>query len=998
MRTLLAAAPPHRTCAAPRPARAPLPPSSRRPPPRLRSPAPAFGPLGPGQGTFRRWLLAFAVLLTCARLAAAEPLAFYINYSARVPTAPLVAHPLSIVHPDAQVDLAAAHAAGNTVLAYLSAGEVASDAPYRADVTRLGLPYAGRNAVWASDLVDHTDPRWAAFLVDTLAARAAQRGFDGFFLDTLDSVDLVAPGDPTRTAALRRGLVDTIRRLRAAFPQKRIVINRGFFAFAELRDTVDGVLVESVFETHDFGTKAYRAVPPAERDAVLAEVRKIRAAGRAVYALDYVDPLAGPERAFRTARALQAEGFHAFVSTPTLDGHALAPLRVVPRRICAFYGNRTTVQEDQVKWPMESFVGQKLQMPLEWLGYEVDYFKVESAADLPALSADYRAIVLSRTWEVAPAIEPAVVDWLIAQRDAGRKILVVGALPLRDPAQRERFLAAFGLGGTGSPRLRPAAFDVVTAVPGFTNHEVQLPVEPMTFNELRAPAGATRLVSLRARYADGTAVAFDPVFHCDWGGMALDPFVFFRRTDFREFWRLDPFAWLERALGPLDAPVPDTTTRDGLRVFLSHIDGDGFSNFSRVVPGQRSAEIIRDRILKKYPLPVTVSIIEAEIRARIRTQRADDAAAYETLARDIFLLPQVELASHSYSHPFYWIEGDRTQSFYDEQNLDLKDAYDRLDLAREIEGSVRYINTTLAPPGRPVRVFLWTGNCRPPPAAIALTRRLGLENMNGGDTLLSPRHPTLTAVSPRTMTWGDEVQVLAPNQNENVYTNNWRGPLFGTYVQVLDTFRATETPRRLKPVNVYYHFYSGDYPASLTALETVFDWVVAQPLHALTVSHYARIARDARSTTVFAAGPDRWLVVNAGEARTFRLPADPRRTVDLAQSVGVSGWHDVGPQTYLHTVGGPVATIVRRPAGGPVVPRLETATGEIAFLSRTPSRWSFRVADTRPVAVVIADLPPAATVTLGSGAAAREFRADATGRLRLDLPATGEFTVAFAPP
>ena len=84
--------------------------------------------------------LAFAVAVgvvppaRAAPGAKTEPLAFYVNYAARVPTAPLVAHALSIVHPDATVDLAAAHRAGNTVLAYLSVGEVAADAPYRAEV------------------------------------------------------------------------------------------------------------------------------------------------------------------------------------------------------------------------------------------------------------------------------------------------------------------------------------------------------------------------------------------------------------------------------------------------------------------------------------------------------------------------------------------------------------------------------------------------------------------------------------------------------------------------------------------------------------------------------------------------------------------------------------------------------------------------------------------------------------------------------------------------
>lgn len=81
----------------------------------------------------------------------------------------------------------------------------------------------------------------------------------------------------------------------------------------------------------------------------------------------------------------------------------------------------------------------------------------------------------------------------------------------------------------------------------------------------------------------------------------------------------------------------------------------------------------------------------------------------------------------------------------------------KLDLTREIEGSVRYINESLAPPGRPVRVFLWSGNCRPPPAALALARRLGLENVNGGDALhhrppKNPqrRSPTHDAVGRRT--------------------------------------------------------------------------------------------------------------------------------------------------------------------------------------------------------------------------------------------------------
>ena len=219
-----------------------------------------------------------------------EALAFYVNYAARVPTAPLVAHALSIVHPDAAVDLAAAHRVGNTVLAYLSVGEVAADAPYRADVLARRLPFAGRNATWNSDLVDLTDPRWADFFVTQLAPAIVARGFDGFFLDTLDSIELAAGPAPARLAALRAGLVAVVRRLHAAFPTKRILVNRGFSSFDDLRDAIDGVLVESLFESHDFATKTSRAVPPADSAALLVHLERVAAAGRQVYVLDYTTP------------------------------------------------------------------------------------------------------------------------------------------------------------------------------------------------------------------------------------------------------------------------------------------------------------------------------------------------------------------------------------------------------------------------------------------------------------------------------------------------------------------------------------------------------------------------------------------------------------------------------------------------------------------------------------------------------------------------------------
>lgn len=950
----------------------------------LRTPAPrrAFATLA---------ALTLLLLVLAPHLQAAEPQSFYVNYSARVPTAPLLAHPLSIVHPGAELDLDAAQKAGNRVLAYVSVGEVAHDAPYRAEVLRRQLPFAGRNETWRSDLIDLSDARWPDFLVDTVAAPAARRGFDGFFLDTLDSVQLIdaaAPDSPRRTAALA-GLIATIKKLRAAFPQKQIVINRGLFAFDALRDVVDGVLVESLYETHDFATKAHRPVPPADTEALLAALRPVSAAGRAVYVLDYADPAAPPERAQATAAKIRAHGFHAFVSTPALDGVMLAPLRPVARRICALFGNLSPVPAEDIHWPTDSFTAQRLQTPLEWLGYEVDFFRILQPSDLPALGAEYRAIVIPRFWRVPPEVEGAVVDWLIAQRAAGRKLLLFGSLPFRDLRQRARFMKAFGLGGTGIIASPPLKLETLARDDALLGYEEKVPPLQVNHHDLQAPADATKILSLRGQPDDGPAVVFDAIFTCSWGGLAFDPYVLFRRADFREFWHLDPFGFLQRILGDFGAPAPDVTTRDGLRLYMSHIDGDGFANFSRVELGKRSAEIVRDRILKKYPLPVTVSIIEAELRGLIRTQRADDSPALEAIARDIFALPHVEAASHSFSHPFFWIEGDREAVFYDDQNLELKIHYPKLDLAREINGSVSYINERLAAPGRPVRVFLWSGNCRPPPEALRLVRELGLENVNGGDTIISRKDQTLTAVAPRSMPWHGELQVHAPNQNENVYTNNWRGPLFGTFLHTIDTFNLTETPRRLKPVNVYYHFYSADYPASQHALETIHNWVISQPLHAITLSHYARIARDARATTLYHAGPDRWLAVNAGDSRTFRLSPAVAARLDLRASRGVTGWKTERDQAYVHTDGTRVVTFaLAAPSLSPAdFPRLESSSAEIEFRIRTSTTLEFTATDLRPIQVTLAGLPPRRlAITIND--TAQQVTPAPDGRLPLTLPPT----------
>ena len=56
---------------------------------------------------------------------------FYVDYSKAVNPAHLRLYDISIISPDADVDLTEGHRLGHRFYSYLGIGEVASDAPYR---------------------------------------------------------------------------------------------------------------------------------------------------------------------------------------------------------------------------------------------------------------------------------------------------------------------------------------------------------------------------------------------------------------------------------------------------------------------------------------------------------------------------------------------------------------------------------------------------------------------------------------------------------------------------------------------------------------------------------------------------------------------------------------------------------------------------------------------------------------------------------------------------
>lgn len=260
-----------------------------------------------------------SLLLFITGLGVAKAESLFIDYSLKPKAAALLKYSLCILDPSAQVDLKPAQQKGHRILAYISFVELAKGSPAATAAENRKVPHVGQNEAWDSHLLDVQSKAWQDFILDDCAASAVAKGFDGFFLDTADSVQRLA--DPH---AGWRALSKIIRQLHQRWPKKSIVLNRGFELLPELKAVLSGVLVESVYQGFDAATKRYQATNADGIRWVEARIREAQALGLKVYAVDYVHPVQKP-LARRTAARLQQLGCTPLLTTPDLLGEVLAP-------------------------------------------------------------------------------------------------------------------------------------------------------------------------------------------------------------------------------------------------------------------------------------------------------------------------------------------------------------------------------------------------------------------------------------------------------------------------------------------------------------------------------------------------------------------------------------------------------------------------------------------------------------------------------------------------
>ncbi|MDA0839292.1 MAG: hypothetical protein O2857_16105, partial [Planctomycetota bacterium] len=348
------------------------------------------------------------------------------------------------------------------------------------------------------------------------------------------------------------------------------------------------------------------------------------------------------------------------------------------------------------------------------------------------------------------------------------------------------------------------------------------------------------------------------------------------------------------------------------------VDGDASISLSQADKKRLTAEVLYEKVLRGSRLPITISAIEGELTTADSRDWIKSNQRIQDAFRKIFMLDQVEPASHAYTHPFHWanaltaigIEGYSTKPANDAERALVEDTpYDNSVIIRkpsgeweerEIFGSIDFINKNLVPEGKTCRLFQWSGNCRPTPAAMAVIAKHNFLNINGGDPRFDDFWPSYTGLRPAVRQVGEYIQVHSSASNENIYTDLWKRN-YGGFKNVMLTFERTGSPRRIKPINVYYHFYSAERIASLKALREIYGFCAELDLAPLFTSEYVEIALDSRKV-VFSReeapkdsdrrGEEKseWKWSEAGKCRTLRwdgVDAFP----DLEKSRGILGFY-----------------------------------------------------------------------------------------------------------
>ncbi|MCJ8345727.1 hypothetical protein MJH12_09315, partial [bacterium] len=364
-----------------------------------------------------------------------------------------------------------------------------------------------------------------------------------------------------------------------------------------------------------------------------------------------------------------------------------------------------------------------------------------------------------------------------------------------------------------------------------------------------------------------------PCYFSQWGAFLDSEKAFYPGSDFQTKWYMNPFTIIKEVFYD-QWPIPDASTIKGQRISYIHIDGDGVLSLSEIATNRNCGQVALEKIFKKYKLKTGVSYIANEI-----DENYQGNAATQQVAADTFDLDHIEAASHTYSHPFSWRKGivafsinkDATDALWDGTIKAKQEVGGILNLNFEIEKSMEYLSQFL-PKDKKLDVIYYSGDCMPTKQQLIYLQKNKILAFNGGDSFFDSHFHSNAYVTPLGRDVDGYKHIYSSNANENTYTDLWNDRFWG-FSRVKETWENTGFPKRTKPINLYYHFYSLAKLGSYRALDYLYQYLEKNKddLAFIFPSQFIKLAHNFYTIKIDKIGPKHYLISNAKELKELRF-------------------------------------------------------------------------------------------------------------------------------
>lgn len=861
---------------------------------------------------------------------ALKNIAFF--YGNDIPVDLLHNYDYSVIGQPDLLDAKAYNDDNSEAVAYISLGEI-DGKPKGSPPKHWAL---GKNTAWHSVVVNLALKDWKKYYIKEYVGPLWKKGYRTFFLDTLDSYYLAPHAD---IKAQQQGLIQLILAIKKKYPQAKLIFNRGFEILPQLHQVAFAVTAESLFRSWDAHNKRYVPVSSENRAYLLSQFKTLQKLKIPVIAVDYLPSNVDPKIAKAVVDKITALKIIPWVGNAALTNVGYSNINPQPREILMFYPYDPKLYKNRL--PMLA----NANFPLEYLGYVPKLTPITTHLPTEPLNRRYAGIVV---WDSTSdkKIHRVFANWLNQQRKTGLPIAFLGSL---DPIMNdEKPNAAQGLANwqikiasSIAPQIRPRLH--IQTKNKNMDFEAKIFPNIHDFSILKANNSDIWLSISNQFNEREDAVAITP-----WGGYALNPYLLLSFPNGLEQWKVNPFQFYKKALRLQARPIPETTTENGRRLMMVHIDGDGFPSVAEWSKHFVAGAVMKKQILEKYKIPTDVSIIESEISPE--GFFPSQSSKLMKIAQQIFALPWIEIATHTYSHPFDW-QKLFTATKNGIYNLPVPNTY-HYNIQREITGSTEFIDRYLAPKNKPCNMIFWSGEGNVTEPIVKLAYHDNLNNINGNAIPIKNHYFSIAMLVPLGVFHGPYFQVFATTANEANYTNNWTGPFYG-FTDVIEAFQLTEKPRRTKPIDIYYHFYSASKLSSLKALKRVYDWALKQNVFHAYEREYTNIVLDFNRTAFNKKTDNEWIIRNHGYLKELRIP-NSMGYPDLQRSKNITGYFINQKNRYVHL--GPASTtdlyFILQPS---TVPYLIEANATVTAFERTSTGLRFSLKGYVPLRFTLAN-------------------------------------------